>query len=140
VSDSVEFPGRLDADGVEAELHRATVCVFPSRWETFGNAVAEAAALGRPIVASAIPPFRELVTDGVTGSLVPMDDPLAWATAIVRVLSDHDRACIMGQAGAALVSRLSDPGRVADLTLAAYADALARHSTRRRAGAGTYVA
>ncbi len=46
----------------------------------------EAMAAGRPIVASDLPPLREIITDGETGLLVPPDDIDAWAHALKRLL------------------------------------------------------
>jgi glycosyltransferase involved in cell wall biosynthesis len=101
------------------------VCAVPSRWESFGNVVAEAALLGRPVVASDIPPFRELVGDGHTGRLVAATDADAWASALVELLADPARARAMGRHGAARVQALGDPARIAAQTLAAYRDAIA---------------
>ena len=134
VAHAVQLRGQLDRAGVLDELRQASVGVFPSRWESFGNVVAEAAAVGRPVVVSSIPPFRELVHDGVTGRIVAGEEPRGWAGALVEMLSSPDRARTMGEAGAGLVARISDPARVADLTLAAHADAIERWRSGHRAG------
>jgi glycogen(starch) synthase len=126
VSEAIEFTGQLDRAGVLEQLGRATVCAFPSRWESFGNVVAEAAAVGRPVVASPIPPFRELVEDGITGRLAPLDDPSAWAEALVGILDDEARARVMGEAGARRIAGISAPAHVAELALAAYEHAIER--------------
>lgn len=131
---SVELVGQLDRAGVERELRQATVCAFPSRWESFGNVVAEASAVGRPVVASPIPPFRELVNDGVTGRLAPLDDPDCWARSLIDLLSDPETATSMGHAGIAHVTAISEPGRVADLALAAHEHARRRWQEGLRAG------
>lgn len=134
IASSVELTGPLDRHGVEEALRRSTVCAFPSRWESFGNVVAEAASVGRPVVASAIPPFRELVADGISGRLAPLDDPDAWARALIEILTDRPRAARMGQAGAARIAEISEPSQVARLTLAAYDNARARWRRGQRAG------
>jgi glycogen synthase len=134
VERAMDLIGPRDLAGVAEEMRRATVCAFPSRWESFGNVVAEASAVGRPVVASDIPPFRELVGHASTGSLVPSHDPEAWAEAICAVLGDRARAQAMGLAGARRVNHISDPGLVGELTLDAYAHALERARERRRAG------
>ena len=134
VSEAVELTGPRDRAGVLEELRRASVCAFPSRWESFGNVVAEAAAVGRPVVASDIPPFRELVSHGVTGLIAPTGEPGAWATAISRLLCDPREAERMGRAGAERIARISLPERVAGLTLDAYAAAIERARRGRRAG------
>jgi glycogen(starch) synthase len=134
IAGSIELTGHLGRRGVEEELRRATVCAFPSRWESFGNVVAEAATVGRPVVASAIPPFRELVVDGVSGRLCSLDDPNEWADALIEILTDPHRAGAMGKAGAARIAAISDPRRVARLTLEAYENAQrrCRHGDRAR--------
>lgn len=134
VTQSIELTGQLDPNGVQEALRQATVCAFPSRWESFGNVVAEASAVGRPIVASTIPPFRELIADRLTGRLVPVDDPDAWAHALIEILSDPARAASMGQAGSERITAISNPRRVARLTLAAYENARARWLHGERAG------
>jgi glycosyltransferase involved in cell wall biosynthesis len=133
IGDRLEFTGPLDTAGVQEQLTRAAVCAFPSRWESFGNVVAEAAAVGRPVVASTIPPFADLVRDGKTGRRVPVDDPEAWATAIVEALTDRARSRTMGAAGSDLVRALCDPAVVARQTLDAHRDAVERCAAGRRA-------
>jgi glycosyltransferase involved in cell wall biosynthesis len=135
VAHAVELLGHCDRAALEAQLAAATVCAVPSRWESFGNVVAEAALAGRPVVASDIPPFRELVGDRDTGRLVAATDAGAWAAALVEVLADPARARAMGRAGAARVRTLGDPARIAAETLAAYREAIAA-----AAGAGAGAA
>ncbi len=134
VGHAVELTGQLDRDGVERELRRATVCAFPSRWESFGNVVAEASAVGRPVVVSPIAAFRDVVANRVTGEVAPLGDADAWAAALIGLLRDRDRARAMGEAGAAHIAAISDPARVADLALDAHDHAIERWRTGERAG------
>lgn len=134
VAHAIELLGQLDHDKLIEELRRATVCAFPSRWESFGNVVAEAAAVGRPVVVSSIPPFHELVRDGETGRIVASEDPSAWAQAILALLDDEDRAGAMGKAGSVHVRGISDPSRVAEKALAAHESAIERWRRGERAG------
>jgi glycosyltransferase involved in cell wall biosynthesis len=135
VSHAVELTGQLDRSGLIEQLGRATVCAFPSRWESFGNVLAEASSAGRPVVASAIPPFKELVEDGVTGRLAPIEDPPAWAEALLEILSDERRARAMGEAGAERIAAISAPGHVAELALSAFERAIDRWRRGLRAAA-----
>jgi glycosyltransferase involved in cell wall biosynthesis len=135
VGHAIEFLGQLTRSELERELRRATVCAFPSRWESFGNVVAEASAIGRPVVVSPIPPFRELVEDRVTGRIVPLEDRGAWSRALLDLLASPREARAMGRAGAARIARISAPARVAELAHAAHEDAVARWHRRARAGA-----
>ena len=59
------------------EFNRFTVAAFPSREdsESFGCAAIEAMACGVPVVASAVDGFREVLSGGEFGVLVPRDDP-----------------------------------------------------------------
>lgn len=82
----------------------ADVVVMCSIWEGFGLVVAEALALRRPVVATAVGPVPEMVVDGETGRLVPPSDPEALAAAITDLLADPDRAAELGRAGAKLVA------------------------------------
>jgi glycosyltransferase involved in cell wall biosynthesis len=134
IADAVELTGQLDRAGVAEQLRLASVCAFPSRWESFGNVVAEASATGRRVVVSSIAPFRELVQDGVTGRIVSGEHPATWAKALVEVLGDRRRAEAMGRAGAARIAAISAPERVAELALAAYEHAIERWRAGSRAG------
>ena len=93
----VTFAGvRADVSEVLAALD---VFVLPSLWEGMPNAVLEAMASGLPVVATAVGGTPEVVVDGVTGLLVPPQDPGALAQAIGHLLRDPDLRRRMGRAG-----------------------------------------
>ena len=74
-------------------LLRSSVFVLPSRYEGFGLALAEAMALGMPVVATDCPSGPgEIVRDGVDGLLVPPEDPDRLADALCAVLDNPDLA------------------------------------------------
>jgi len=81
----------------------ADVVVMCSIWEGFGLVVAEALALGRPVVATSVGPVPSMVVDGKTGRLVPPSDPIALGAAITDLLTRPEDAMAMGRAGAKLV-------------------------------------
>jgi glycosyltransferase involved in cell wall biosynthesis len=62
--------------------------VLPSRTEGMSNALLEAMAMTRPLVATAVGGTPEVIADGTSGLLVPADDPTAMAVAIGRLLGD----------------------------------------------------
>jgi glycosyltransferase involved in cell wall biosynthesis len=96
-------------------LGTATVAVIPSRWaEAFGLAVVEAMAAGVPVVATEVGGIPELVDEGVTGLLVPPDDPEAMARAINRLLHDPQGRAAMAAAGRAAAQRRFAIDRVVD--------------------------
>ena len=73
------------------------VFVLPSLWEGLPYSLLEAAALGKPVVASDIDGVRELIRHEHSGLLVPPRKPLLLADAVVRLLRDRDYALRLGQ-------------------------------------------
>lgn len=73
-----------DIPGFWAQAH---IAVLPSRREGLPLSLLEAAACGRPIVATDVPGCREIVVPEETGLLVPVDDASALANAI-RTLAE----------------------------------------------------
>jgi len=72
-------------------MRSASVFVLSSLFEGFGNVLAEALALGAPVVSTRCPVGPdEIISDGETGILVPTGDEGALAQAILRVLRDEN--------------------------------------------------
>jgi glycogen(starch) synthase len=132
VDGKVEITDHWRPGAVREELATANVCVVPSRWESFGLVAAEAAALGRPVVASRIAGLDEVVEDGVNGRLVPPEQPEAFADVLARLLDSPADASRMGEAGARLIASRCDPDLVARQTLEAYELAIASHRNGHR--------
>lgn len=91
------FLGRIS--DLPAHLRSADIFVLPSRSEGFSNALVEAMANGLPVVATAVGGNAEAIDEGVTGSLVPVEDAEALAEAILELLKSPDRAQTMGERG-----------------------------------------
>jgi glycosyltransferase involved in cell wall biosynthesis len=72
--------------------------MLPSHSEGLSQALLEAMALGKPVIASASTGNLDLVTDGVDGRLVSPTVPLAWAAAIEELLTDEGLARRLGMA------------------------------------------
>ncbi len=101
--------GRADV----ADLLRASdLFVHPSHQEGFPNAVLEAMAAGRPVVATDVGGVPEIVAHGETGLLVPARNPAALAAALVVLLRDPARARRMGEAGRRRVLERHAMGRM----------------------------
>jgi glycosyltransferase involved in cell wall biosynthesis len=93
------FTGLLESDEIIAALAAADVVVHPSLREIFPNAVGEAMACGRPIVAADAGGTSELLgLDGEAGMLVPPGDPNALAGAVEALLADPQRRARLGAA------------------------------------------
>jgi len=78
--------------------------------ESFGMALAEAQALGRPVVASRVGGMPEVVTEGETGLLVPPQDAPALAAALARLLGNQELRETLGRNGAEAARRRFAPG------------------------------
>lgn len=65
----------------------------------------EAMGTRLPVVATDVPGHRDVVVDGETGVLVPLEDPEALATATLLLLADPERRRRLGEAGRARVLR-----------------------------------
>jgi glycosyltransferase involved in cell wall biosynthesis len=91
-------------------MRHLDVLVLPSYDEPFGTVLAEAMAVGTPVVATRVGGLPEVVDDGRTGRLVPPGDPDALAAAVLEVLRERGR---MG-AAARVQARRFDADRYAD--------------------------
>ncbi len=80
-------------------LSAADLLVMPSRNEGLGMSMIEAMAASLPVVGSRVGGIPEVVQDGITGILVPPDEPPALARACVKMLSDRNQMRAMGRAG-----------------------------------------
>lgn len=97
VGDALDLPGWILPGQTAAALAARDLVLVPSRWqEPFGLTALEAALAGRPSVAAAVGGLPEIVEDGVTGRLVPPDDPAALAAAVTALLDDPARAAAAG--------------------------------------------
>jgi glycosyltransferase involved in cell wall biosynthesis len=86
VGDSIVFTGRVPH--TEPYYRKAGLFVLPSRVEGMSNALIEAMSWGLPCVVSDIPGNRAVIDHGVNGFIVPVNDAVALAEAIVRLLND----------------------------------------------------
>lgn len=82
-------------DPVAPYLQDADVVLVPSREEPFGNVAVEGMLAMRPVVASDVQGLSEIVRPGVTGLLVPPDDPVALADAVESLLTNWPQAVTM---------------------------------------------
>jgi len=85
----VRLLGRIERDDLLRWYAAADAYVMPSRSETWGMAMQEAAAAGLPLVASEAPGAgHDLIEPGVNGFRVPVEDVKALHAALVRVAED----------------------------------------------------
>ena len=101
LSNCFHFVGGID--DLREHLSASDIFVLPSRSEGFSNAIVEAMAASLPVVATNVGGNSEAVEDGVTGFIVPIDDPVALSAAITQLISNPSQAKAMGEAGRNLV-------------------------------------
>jgi L-malate glycosyltransferase len=115
----VRFLGnRDDVPGILAALDVVVHC--PIAPEPFGRAVAEAMAVGRPVVAARDGGIPEIVEHDVTGFLVPPGDVATCAATITRLLADPELRRRLGQAARLRAESLFAPKPHAERVIEAY--------------------
>ncbi len=114
VTDLAEFVGPRDNDAVRQELLTADIallpCVIAADGERDGIPIflAEAMALGVPVVTTPVSGIPELVRDGDTGFLAAPNDAASLAAVLARVLGDPTTARAVGERGRTAVHTTLD--------------------------------
>lgn len=97
IESRVHFAGEVTPD---RNLHESfDVSVLCSLSEGFPNALIEAMGACRPVVATPVGGVIDVVKDGVTGMLVPADDPAPLANALRKLEADPLLRARLGEAG-----------------------------------------
>ena len=97
IRQKIHFLGkRSDIPVILSSLNVSVLC---STNEGFSNVILESMAAGKPVVATKIGGSPEMVTNGVTGYLVPPADSYSLAKAIINLLNEPNKAEEMGKAG-----------------------------------------
>ena len=127
IQDTVIRSGRLTGDPLQNAFDQARVVVVPSTWaEPCPTVALEAMVAGRAVVGSAVGGLLDIIDHGVTGFLVPPNDPSALAGTLGTLLQDYKRLAAMGIAGRRRVERFSTQC-VGPKIEATYFAAIARH-------------
>jgi glycosyltransferase involved in cell wall biosynthesis len=107
----VQLCGAMPQEDVRHRLYRATAFVLPSVRTARGDmdgipvALMEAMAVGAPVVSTTVSGIPELIESGVSGLLVPPQDPVALADAIERLLDDPPYARALAGRARARIER-----------------------------------
>lgn len=124
----VEWWGRHE--NMPEVFRQAIIVCLPTYYgEGVPKVLIEAAACGRPIVATDWPGCREVVTDGENGLLVPVRDINALAGALQSLLEDSDRRKMMGACSRRIAEANFGEERVVNETLNLYQDVLSLRMT-----------
>jgi len=117
---------------VPALLKRVDLFVLASLWEGLPNAVIEAMAAGRAVVATRVDGTPEAVSHEETGILVPPGDIGALAEGIARLLADEGLRARFGQAGRLRIARDFDMATMVSRTQQLYEEVILRRTAGRK--------
>ena len=101
LQDSVELAGVRQGDEKWQYFRQADIFCFPSHYESesFGNVAVEAMMFSLPVVATRWRGIPDIVDDGKTGWLVPIQDPESTAAALRQLIQHPEQRRRMGKAG-----------------------------------------
>lgn len=131
VSRIVTMPGWKD--DMPAVLSSLSLFVSAARSEPFGLAIVEAMAAGLPIVATSSEGALEIIEDGVSGKLVPADNPEALAEAIEDLLANPRERSLLGRNAQLAARERYSLQRMALDTERVYREVLASRKTAQKA-------
>ena len=129
----VEYWGHCE--DMVATLAQASIVVLPSYREGLPKVLLEAAACGKPLIATDVPGCRDVVTDGVNGILVRPRDAAGFASAIRALVSNPGLSKTMGVAAREAVVRRFAVEHIANETINLYRELLGRPVTETLASA-----
>lgn len=97
LKNDVFFPGFIDENDKAAVMKGARVFCFPSLYEGFGIPILEAMAVGTPVIASDIPPHREIAGESLL--FFEPKSPEDLAGKIQKIFDNPDLSGILAQKG-----------------------------------------
>jgi len=125
LSNNVRFLGFCD--DVSLVFGAADVAVLPSiDCDASSASIKEAMAMRVPVVATRIGGAGEIISEGVSGLIVPPQDASALAAAIERLLRSGSQRARMGSAARSGITRRFTPRNLVNETLAVYRDMMER--------------
>ena len=116
----VEFLGHIDHGQLQRELGRAAVFLLPSRQENSPMAIAEAMAVGVPVIASNRCGMPYMVSEGESGYLIDPENTQQIADRLAKTLHDLEQGEVLGATGREIALRRFHPDAVARRTAEVY--------------------
>lgn len=109
LSDRIIFTGFLQGDSLKKIISHCLCVLCPAIWyENMPNTILEAYAYGKPVIASNIGSFPEVVLDGKTGFLFNPKDSVGLANKILELNNDN-MSILMGESARKLVEKEYNP-------------------------------
>ena len=113
VERAVHFVGHRE--DVPELIGALDMLLLPSWDEPFGLVVAEAMAVGTPVLVTDRGGVRDYVRDGVNGRLLPAREPSAWTAALVELLGDREALERMGAESIRTAAQFNDERYCSDM-------------------------
>lgn len=114
MAEDVEFAGAVHEDRADW-FAAADVFCAPAQGPSGGASLLEAMAAGKPVLASDVEGYRDVVTHGREGELLTPTDAGAWARALVRLSREPVRAAAYGEKGRSTAQRHAWPSVVREV-------------------------
>jgi glycosyltransferase involved in cell wall biosynthesis len=130
LAEIITFTGRLAHRSMLEVVASADIVVIPSRFEGFGLTAIEAMALERPVVVTAVGGLLEIVESGVSGVVVPAQQPPELANALSELAASRDTREAYGRAGRQRVEQLFALPQIAGQVNALYQETVALQQAR----------
>jgi glycosyltransferase involved in cell wall biosynthesis len=103
----VYFLGYQNDQTLPALYASSDLFVFPSKTDTLGQVVIESQAAGLPVLVSNVGGPQEVMDDGISGLVLPAENPQVWTDAIEDLLSDEPRRARMSRTASQRMTRFS---------------------------------
>ena len=124
LKDNVQILGNISIEDVQSELAKANCLAMPSFQENVPLTIAEAMAVGVPVVAAKVGGIPEMIEHEKTGLLIDPYDTKNICEAITRILSDKSIAESIGRNAREVAVKRFAASVVADKTLQVYREVL----------------
>jgi hypothetical protein len=132
IAQQVVFAGRQPREQLRYYYSAADAFVTTPWYEPFGITPVEAMACGTPVIGAEVGGIKDTVVDGVTGYLVPPNDPDAVAQRLALLRNAPEHARRMGRQGMLRANRNYTWQSVATRIAAVYEGALGQVGTQNR--------
>jgi glycosyltransferase involved in cell wall biosynthesis len=140
VARQVCFTGRRSREFLKLYYSAADLFCTTPWYEPFGITPLEAMACATPVIGADVGGIRFSVADGITGALVPPNDPEAFAAKAAELLADRERLREMGRAGLHRVQTQFTWPKVARAIAAFYEQVLGVETRERRGARSARIA
>jgi len=124
IRDKVHFLGNISIKNVQFELSKANCLVVPSFQENAPLTIAEAMAVGVPVVGAKVGGIPGMVEDGKTGFLADPHDVKSISEAASKILSDEILACSMGHCAKEAAKKRFSASIICEKTFQVYREVL----------------